>query len=169
LPFEAPIVHVNESLVVAASWRDVFFIVWQGAAGVDVLRTVVAHELSYVRRLRGRKLAVMTVIPSTTLQLPDAATREVMDGARRELNPVTKAYAIVLPTTGFTTAAIRAMVGGMMLLQRPTYPAKVLEGLQAAFAWMAPLLDPDSGQALTPADLAAAYAALPCAARSSAG
>jgi hypothetical protein len=151
---------MREPSVIAASWRELFFVVWLGAGGVDVLRAVSGHQKALSRRLGGRKIAVLTVIPSTSIKMPDAETRAFVDARRSELAALMKAEAVVLLTSGFTTAMIRSIIAGIMLLQRPGHPAKVLDELEEAFKWMAWRLEPEEGQRLTPGDLAAAYAAL---------
>lgn len=160
MPFETPTVHVREPSVIAASFRDLFFVVWLGQSNIDILRSVLAHERALVRRLLGRKMAVLTVLESSTIRLPDAATREMVDTGRRELAPHTKAEAVVLPKSGFAAATIRGMIAGIMLLQRPPFPAIVLDGLDEAFSWMAPRLDPVEGRLLSGAVLAEAYQSL---------
>jgi len=157
---EAPTVELREPAVVVASWRELLVIVWLGRGGADVVRGVVAQQRSFARRLRGRKMALITVVRGSSIQLPDGATRAMVDAVRRDLAAVIKAEAVVLPSSGFATAAIRSIIAGMMLFHQPAYPTRVLDALGAAFVWLAPYLDPADGRALTPAEVAAAYAGL---------
>jgi hypothetical protein len=161
LPLETPTVHIREPALVAASWRELFFVLWlgpSGSNGPEMVRAVVSQQRALVRRLRGRKMAKLSLV-SSSVTLPDAKTRQAVD-ASRDLDPYTKAEVVILPASGFVRATVRSLIAGIMLVRPPPCPTTILDGLDAAFAWMAPRLDPDAGQAITPATLAAAYASL---------
>ena len=86
---------------------------------------------------------------------PSTRTRSTVTGT-----PLTKAEVLILPASGFVAATVRSVVAGIMLVRPPPFPTMVVDSLDAAFAWMAPRLDPDDGNAITPATLAAAYASI---------
>jgi hypothetical protein len=159
LPFEYPVVHTRDLSVVAASWREVFFVLWRRGGGPDLVRAVLAQERAHVRRLRGRKMVVLTVI-EPRIKMPDAATREAVDAARKDLDPHTKAEVVVLPVSGFVVATIRGIIAGIKLVRPPAYPTTVVDDLDAALDWTAPRLDPEEGEGRTAmrAALATAYA-----------
>jgi len=88
--------------------------------------------------------AFVLVVIGASARTPDASVRAAMQKTmlRHEAKTVALAYTIL--GFGFSNAAARAVVSGMLLFVKPKYPAKVFAAVPTASQW---LLSADAGAA----------------------
>jgi hypothetical protein len=159
VPTEPNVVFDTPS-VVLATWREVALIHWRDRGLLPEMRRVQDHVLRFARAIPGRRIAVCTIINSTSIAIPDDAMREGIDAHTRAMEGLVRAQAIVIPVAGFAAATIRAVMAGALRLRRPTHPVQVLDSDTAALRWIAPYLEPVDGATVTEVALRDAFAAV---------
>ncbi len=74
---------------------------------------------------------------SDSLRPLDDASRDAINQGAMNRAGATKAEGIVIPSEGFGSALVRAIITGMVLFQRVNYPSTVFAGVDEAARWSA--------------------------------
>lgn len=114
--------------------EDTLVIYYAQAPTLEAVRTIdTATKHPAVARLN-RALALVVI--DAVSRAPETDVRAAMRRTiqAQEARTVALAYAIL--GTGFSNAAARAVVSGMLLLVRPKYPTRVFPTVSAASQWL---------------------------------
>lgn len=84
---------------------------------------------------RLEQVAVLVVI-GALCRTPDASARSATQETMQRFEAQMSALAYTIIGEGFSNAAARAAVSGMLLFTKPRYPAKVFASLGAAMDWL---------------------------------
>jgi len=114
--------------------EDVLVLYYAQAPTLESVRTIdIAIKHPTVARLK--RIHVLVVIDSGS-RAPEADARVAMQRSIRSQASRTAALAYAILGTGFSNAAARAVVSGILLLLRPKYPTKVFPTVSAASQWL---------------------------------
>jgi len=114
--------------------EDALVLYYAQAPTLESVRIIdIAIKHPAVARLK--QVHALVVIDAVS-RAPEADVRAAMQRSIRSQESRTVALAYAILGTGFTNAAARAVVSGMLLLRRPQYPAKVFPTVSAASQWL---------------------------------
>lgn len=133
---EARVLEPAAGGVLVASWRGVFINVWNRTATVPTLRRLGALTDS-MRAEHPGGFVTIAIIP-THLALTPADARKEAEVVTARAAGCTHALAYVFEGTGFGAAATRALVTGVMLIQRQRIPSRVFDRIEPACEWLLP-------------------------------
>lgn len=115
-------------------WHGNLVGVWDGAV-----------SLASVNIWRQKVSALVAARPGETVylsyersgfQMPSDGVRKVITDTLRAIDGNLAACAVVLPGSGFASAAVRALVGGLVMVARPKTPLRCLPTIDAAHSWV---------------------------------
>jgi hypothetical protein len=141
-------------------WRDVSIEVWHAPGGAAHFRKLGQMQRAWVARAPNRQFATIAVCQPASIRGVDAESRAVLTENSKQMAEATKASVIVLLGDGFGAALVRSIVAGLSLVRRTATPTKIVSAEEDGFRWVAPLLEPDGGRAVTPAFLQTLYDAV---------
>jgi hypothetical protein len=114
--------------------EDALVLYYARAPTLESVRTIdIAIKNPTVARLK--RVLVLVVIDAVS-RAPEADVRVAMRRSVQSQESRTVALAYAILGTGFSNAAARAVVSGMLLLGRPKYPTKVFPTVSAASQWL---------------------------------
>lgn len=79
---------------------------------------------------------LMLTLANATVGPPDGSTREILTQQINQLGRTLAGVAIAVEGTGFGAAAVRAIVSGMYIVTRPTYPVKIFASVAESSDWL---------------------------------
>jgi hypothetical protein len=126
--------------VAFTTWRNVAINVWGAGPSVQRLRAL----RTAFRALKERypRTATITVLDADGLPSLTPEEREEAAAMARDTAGTTIAVAHVLEASGFSAAARRMVLSGVMLLSRPRYPHKTFDSAAGAARWIAEQIAP---------------------------
>jgi hypothetical protein len=121
-------VHFEESTndYIFAEWNRVLLAIWRGKTTSSALR----HGETLFERLEG-PLLLLTIVEATA-SLPTLDARVELVGVLKRAAGKIERSAVVFEGEGFRAASVRAVVAGVSLFSRPTYPHRVFGTVSAA-------------------------------------
>jgi hypothetical protein len=114
--------------------EDTLVIYYAQAPTLESVRTIndATKHPAVVRLNRALALIVIDAVS----RAPEAEVRAAMQRSIQVQEARTLALAYAILGTGFSNAAARAVVSGMLLFARPKYPTKVFPTVSAASHWL---------------------------------
>lgn len=126
-----------------ATWNGVLIQIWRRGTPLESARMARAAA----RRMAAEQAGAITsiVIVEPTAEMPDSMARAELSGMAIDQTTRMACVALVHEGTGFRVAMIRAVMTGLMLVAKQTFPHGVFAEVDQACAWMAanPRLDAD--------------------------
>jgi hypothetical protein len=124
--------------LIVVLWRDLFVILDRGGADPAeygrVAGTLAGRSAAYPAGMGG-----VTIIPAGVRPPSDAVRAAIRDVLHR-LDGRLRSFAWVVEGEGFEGALVRAVLTGLRVMTRHSYPTHVASNLQAAVAWTLPHL-----------------------------
>ena len=116
------------------TWRNLLVAVWRTETRAPAVERVskVLGRLATAHR----DVALLQVVEAAATA-PDADARRAISAMLREHASVIRCSAVVYEGDGFRAATLRAVVTGIALLSRPSYPHVVFGSTIAAINWTA--------------------------------
>jgi hypothetical protein len=155
-----PVIVLESDSVVVASWNDVCFEAWL-TRGTD--RDIRAATDAHVRVLARTSGSIIpcSIVHEQAAGPIDSEVRAALVERGRQLDPRTKASALVILAGGFAGAVVRGIATGLSLLTRAKHPTKTFASIDAASRWLEPYFAPVGARAPTADDFVRAFAQLP--------
>jgi hypothetical protein len=147
------IVYQDEALQLAAI-GELFVERWTGVTTVERMQRLIEAHQRFLLACAPARTLHLVVLSAPQVVVPDAAIRRLVDERTRAIDPHLDAAALVVASTGFASAALRATISAASLLRRARYPFRVFATKLEALPWLAQQRGDDG------AALASAYAAL---------
>lgn len=116
------------------SWGDHIIGVWDGALAVNSVKTWRAHVQTRVKANPGKTVYVS--YERAGFRMPSDAVRDVVIDTFRSTDGALAACAVILPTSGFASAAVRALVSGLVLASRMKTPLQCLATIADTHTWV---------------------------------
>jgi hypothetical protein len=133
LPAAATLLFKDDDALIG-TWDDFFLLVWRRETTLDAI----AHANDLVRRFRGQRAAgigLFTVIAEGAPR-PSADARRALAKMLESGEGQVLASVVVFEGDGFRAAAVRAVVTGLTLLARSSFPHRVFESRRDAARWL---------------------------------
>ncbi|MGA3121008.1 MAG: hypothetical protein ABSF69_09595 [Polyangiaceae bacterium] len=144
---EAPRILERDIDHVVAAWRRVAIVVWCGETRLQAIDRL-GRALLALQDATGHSAGLFTVVGEST-PLPSGEARALSAAWLRKL-PL--AFSVVaFEGAGFRAAAVRAVVSGVSLAAKLTYPRKSFACIQDAAAWVGESTSKE-GEASVPAE-----------------
>lgn len=140
MPLDPPLVAYQDKSCMVATWRSVVVhVMGKGKLPVESAQQQVRVLEAHAKRVGKGRLAEVTLISSET-QLPDTATRNVLEQAVPLVTPYYACVAAVFEGEGFRAALVRGFITSLQLLSRAKFPQKTFSSDAECAAWMTPQL-----------------------------
>lgn len=151
MTLERPQLERSTAVVVAGTWRNLHISEWRTRSTTEQLQAIYAAQAALARRCG--KVVTLSIVPGNVVQPIGAEMRAAIESASRDLQPITRAGALVLLAGGFGGAIIRSLLTSLNLIRRPQFPSKITATVEAACSFLAEHVD----GAPSPADLLAVH------------
>lgn len=116
------------------AWGDHIIGVWDHALSVASVKTWRTHIQTRVKANPGKTVYVS--YERAGFQMPSDAVRQVVIDTFRSTDGALGACAVILPQSGFASAAVRALVSGLVLAARMKTPLQCLGTIHEAHTWV---------------------------------
>lgn len=116
------------------TWRNVLVAVWRTETRAAAVERV--SQVLGARAATHRDVALLQVVEAGATA-PDVDARRAISGMLKRHASVIRCSAVVYEGDGFRAATLRAVVTGISLLSRPSYPHVVFGSTIAAINWTA--------------------------------
>lgn len=117
-------------------WGPVFVVIWRGVTTPAAVRRLRDQVLEVIGEYPG-ETTVLGIVEDTAA-VPNPEARRLSAAVNDELAGAgARAFAAVIPTTGFAGAWIRGVVTGLNLVARRRFPFRVFQDTFSACAWFA--------------------------------
>jgi hypothetical protein len=130
------------------SWRNLFVIVDNGHAHADDYK-VLAREVKALGDKNPDGLGLLTVLPPLTTP-PTEDVRKAISAGYINVAKHLRCVSWLVEGTAFRAAAVRAALGGLLLLMRPPFPTRVASSFEDAIPWLLTRMQTRPGQASDP-------------------
>lgn len=127
-------VHEDEDLAVARI-GDVIVIDWRRTPSLASAERMDRAFARAIADLAGTPAVVMPVVRASN-RAPDGEVRNAIARTVERQNLAVSRVAYVVLGSGFQSAALRAVITGLMLTARPTHTTKVFPSIADALAWV---------------------------------
>lgn len=148
---DRPQVDLSTAVVVVGHWRNLHVSEWRARSTTEQLSAIYTHQAELARRVG--KVVTLSVVPGGAVQPIGVEMRQVIEAANRDLQPLTRAGALVLLAGGFGGAIIRSLMISLSRIRRSEFPNKITATVEAACVFLAEYVD----GAPTPAEIAAVH------------
>jgi hypothetical protein len=126
------------------TWRNLFVIVDNGAAEAGDYK-VLAREVKALGDRNPDGVGVLTVLPPLTTP-PSQDVRVAISAGYHNVAKHLRCVSWLVEGTEFRAAAVRAALGGLLLLMRPPFPTRVTSNFDEAIPWLLGKLNTRPGQ-----------------------
>jgi hypothetical protein len=121
----------------AATAGDVFLEHWSAEADAADFERQWKLQRAFANALPEKRFLTLSYVGLARFPVPSGEAREVLNKSRLDLAPLSGGAAVVLPARGFVAATLRAILTGLMLIQKSKSPTEVFATLDEATHWLA--------------------------------
>jgi hypothetical protein len=118
-----------------ATIGNMVLVVWTGTTTAQAYK----HLVRLIQQLNAENREGIGILQTVELgaEPPDSTARKEFSGVMQECEHAVKHFSVVHEGSGFKAASVRAIMSGVYLLARPTFPHVVMSSLLDAAAWHA--------------------------------
>jgi hypothetical protein len=128
------IVYQDEALQIAAI-GELFVERWTGVTTLERMHRLMTEHQRFLEAHAPARTLHLVVL--SQMSVPDSSVRALVDERTRAIDPHLDAAALVVSSTGFAAAAMRATISAASLLRRSRYPFRVFATKLEALPWLA--------------------------------
>lgn len=88
------------------------------------------------KRITGLESLSALIVIEASARTPEQSVRNAIQKSMQRVDSKTDAIAYAILGGGFSGAATRAAISGILMFVRPSYPAKVFSSVHQAVAWL---------------------------------
>lgn len=152
----APTIVTADGNHVVAEWRGHTLAMFGRHSTIEGAHNLTRTVVRLVRANPGRT-AYMAILHAS-LEMPSVAVRNAYIEFGRQIDGQLNCIAIIVEGAGFTAATFRAMVTGMGIAARVSFPLRTFSTIDVAAAWVRSRMVPAGAEFGTNAEIEAAFA-----------